>query len=151
MSKDARAARAAAELAAYCASGPPPLPAFDAEEEASEAVAAIWGGAADVVLTTYAVLQQEVHLSPRHADGVAARALRHAKRYRVPESPLLQVGGGFLPFALPRTPACFALPRSLLWPRHCKKRHWLRFAWFASSLTCSAVPCTVRISLSCHS
>lgn len=36
------------------------------------------------------VLQAEVNYSPNHTDAVAARSLRHAKRYRVPESPLLQ-------------------------------------------------------------
>lgn len=38
------------------------------------------------------VLQQEVHYSPNHTDAMAQRALRRPKRYRVPESPLLQVG-----------------------------------------------------------
>jgi len=38
------------------------------------------------------VLQQEIYYSPNHdSDGIARRALRHTKRYRVPESPLLQV------------------------------------------------------------
>lgn len=37
------------------------------------------------------VLQNEIHYSPNHNDGIASRALRHTKRYRVPESPLLQL------------------------------------------------------------
>jgi hypothetical protein len=92
MSKEARAASAALELYAYCTQGPPDAPAFDAEAEAAAAVTALLR--ADVVITTYSVLQAEVHLAPNHADGVASRALRRPKRYRVPESPLLQVRRG---------------------------------------------------------
>ena len=44
---------AAQALLDYCANGPPEAPAFDAEAEAAEAVAALEG--AEVVLTTYAV------------------------------------------------------------------------------------------------
>jgi hypothetical protein len=61
------------------------------------------------------VLQQEIHYSPNHAKGVAQRALRHAKRYKVPESPLLQVGRWvvyvtcLLPM-LPQNSSCNQLP-----------------------------------------
>jgi SNF2 family DNA or RNA helicase len=89
MSKEARAATAALELMQYCLEGPPEAPAYDAEAEAAEAARALLG--ADVVLTTYAVLQAEVHLAPNHEGGAAGRALRRPKRYRVPESPLLQI------------------------------------------------------------
>lgn len=53
LSKDAKAARAAADLYDYVVAGPPDAPAYDAEAEAAEAVEAIAG--ADVVLTTYLV------------------------------------------------------------------------------------------------
>ncbi|KAF5839335.1 SNF2 family N-terminal domain-containing protein [Dunaliella salina] len=44
---------------------------------------------ADVVLTTYNVLGQEVHFN---LDSLRVQgSLRHAKRYQVPETPLLQV------------------------------------------------------------
>lgn len=42
---------------------------------------------ADVVLTTYETLRQEVHYGKEEAGG---KALRYAKRYRVPNTPLLQ-------------------------------------------------------------
>lgn len=61
---------------------------YDAEAEARAAVAELVAEGADVVLTTYAVLQQEVHYS---AAGEDAPRLRHAKRYRVPDSPLISV------------------------------------------------------------
>eukprot|EP00891_Asterochloris_glomerata_P005983 jgi/Astpho2/5983/Aster-x1340 len=57
---------------------------FDAEAEAREALAKLQG--ADVVLTSYTVLQQEVY----HSPGLfVERQLRHAKKYKTAESPLL--------------------------------------------------------------
>ncbi len=41
-----------------------------------------------VVVTSYEVLRQEVYYSP---ENRILGALRHKKRYMVPESPLLQV------------------------------------------------------------
>lgn len=65
----------------------PSLPiASDCVAQAAAAVAQLV--AADVVLTTYSVLQQEVHYSP-HSQVL--RSLRHEKRYKIVESPLLQV------------------------------------------------------------
>lgn len=46
------------------------------------------GWCAQVVVTSYEVLRQEVYYSP---ENRILGALRHKKRYRVPESPLLQV------------------------------------------------------------
>lgn len=56
MSKEAKAAAAAAAAWQYAAEGPPDAPAFDADAEASAAVAELLQ--ADLVLTTYDVLQQ---------------------------------------------------------------------------------------------
>ena len=53
-------------------------PTEDAEAEAAAAVSALTD--CDVVLTSYAVLQQEVHYSP--SSGTLS-SLRHAKRYKV--------------------------------------------------------------------
>ena len=53
-------------------------PTEDAEAEAAAAVSALTD--CDVVLTSYAVLQQEVHYSP--SSGTLG-SLRHAKRYKV--------------------------------------------------------------------
>jgi hypothetical protein len=55
-SKGARAAAAAVAAWNYAVEGPPDMPLFDATAEASAAVAQLLG--ADVVLTTYDVLQQ---------------------------------------------------------------------------------------------
>lgn len=52
---------------------------------------------ADIVLTTYRVLAEEVNL----AD--AGRSLRHAKRYRFSEGPLMRVGWVRFP-GLPYSP-----------------------------------------------
>ena len=41
-----------------------------------------------MVLTSYEVLRQEVHYSP---EGASMHSLRRAKKYAVPESPLLNV------------------------------------------------------------
>jgi hypothetical protein len=73
--------------------GPPDTPVFDSEAEAAAAVDQLMG--ADIVLTTYPVLQQEVHFSGSKSNGSTGStmlgALRHNKRYKVPESPLLQL------------------------------------------------------------
>jgi E3 ubiquitin-protein ligase SHPRH len=59
---------------------------FDAR--AAAVVTARTLAAADVVLTSFDVLQQEVYYSP---DNPALRGLRHVKRYTVPECPLVAV------------------------------------------------------------
>lgn len=61
-------------------------PSFDPQQEASDALQRLLG--ADVVLTSYEVLRQEVHYSP---ESAGMRSLRRAKKYVVPESPLLNV------------------------------------------------------------
>ena len=61
-------------------------PSFDPQQEASDAVQQLLE--ADVVLTSYEVLRQEVHYSP---EGARLHSLRRAKKYVVPESPLLSV------------------------------------------------------------
>ncbi|KAL0047258.1 hypothetical protein WJX82_010979 [Trebouxia sp. C0006] len=61
-------------------------PSFDPQQEASDAVQQLQD--ADVVLTSYEVLRQEVHYSP---EGARLHSLRRAKKYAVPESPLLSV------------------------------------------------------------
>ncbi|KAL0039084.1 hypothetical protein WJX77_007371 [Trebouxia sp. C0004] len=61
-------------------------PSFDPQQEASDAVQQLQE--ADVVLTSYEVLRQEVHYSP---EGARLHSLRRAKKYVVPESPLLSV------------------------------------------------------------
>lgn len=61
-------------------------PSFDPQQEASAAVRQLLD--ADVVLTSYEVLRQEVHYSP---EGARLHSLRRAKKYAVPESPLLSV------------------------------------------------------------
>ena len=61
-------------------------PSFDPQQEASDALSYLLE--ADVVLTSYDVLRQEVHYSP-HSDRL--HSLRRAKKYVVPESPLLSV------------------------------------------------------------
>ena len=62
------------------------LPSFDPQQEACAAVKQLLD--ADVVLTSYEVLRQEVHYSP---EGARLHSLRRAKKYAVPESPLLSV------------------------------------------------------------
>ena len=90
LSKAARQAAAAAQLWAYATTGPPKDPVFDAEAEAAAAVRSLVG--ADVVLTSYTVLQQEVYYSGASVEGTGVvGALRKAKRYKVPECPLLQL------------------------------------------------------------
>lgn len=61
-------------------------PSFDPQQEASDALQRLLG--ADVVLTSYEVLRQEVHYSP---ESASIHSLRRAKKYAVPESPLLSV------------------------------------------------------------
>lgn len=61
-------------------------PSFDPCQEASDALQRLLG--ADVVLTSYEVLRQEVHYSP---ESASMHSLRRAKKYAVPESPLLNV------------------------------------------------------------
>lgn len=61
-------------------------PSFDPQQEAADALQLLLD--ADVVLTSYDVLRQEVHYSP---EGAKTHSLRHAKKYSVPESPLLSV------------------------------------------------------------
>ena len=61
-------------------------PSFDPQQEASDALQQLLD--ADVVLTSYDVLRQEVYYSP---EGAKSHSLRHAKKYTVPESPLLSV------------------------------------------------------------
>lgn len=61
-------------------------PSFDPQQEASDALQHLLG--ADVVLTSYEVLRQEVHYSP---ESASLHGLRRAKKYAVPESPLLSV------------------------------------------------------------
>ena len=65
-------------------------PSFDPQQEAADALQLLLD--ADVVLTSYDVLRQEVHYSPQSAKS---HSLRHAKRYSVPESPLLSVRYSF--------------------------------------------------------
>ncbi len=77
-----------AELYSRLAAGEAPGPSFSPEAEAGEAAAKL--RAADVVLTTFEVLKQEVHYSP---DNKLLGSLRYAKRYHVPVCPLLQVRG----------------------------------------------------------
>ncbi len=64
-------------------------PSYNAAQEAHDAMQRLLE--ADVVLTSYRVLQQEVHYSPNHSQE---RRLRHAKKYTVPESPLLAIRWG---------------------------------------------------------
>lgn len=59
-------------------------PSFDPQQEASDALKYLLE--ADVVLTSYDVLKQEVHYSP---ESERLHTLRRAKKYIVPESPLL--------------------------------------------------------------
>jgi hypothetical protein len=87
LSKAARTALAYADMMRYLEDGPPDAPSFDAEADAAAAVAALVKGG--LVLTTYDVLQQEVHFSGSSGERLAS--LRHKKRYRIPQSPLLQV------------------------------------------------------------
>lgn len=61
-------------------------PSFDPQQEAADALHQLLG--ADVVLTSYEVLRQEVHYSP---ESASVHSLRRAKKYAVPESPLLSV------------------------------------------------------------
>ena len=61
-------------------------PSFDPQQEASDALQHLLG--ADVVLTSYEVLRQEVHYSP---ESASLHGLRRAKKYTVPESPLLSI------------------------------------------------------------
>ncbi|KFM24288.1 E3 ubiquitin-protein ligase SHPRH [Auxenochlorella protothecoides] len=75
-----------AELYSRLAAGEAPWPSFSPEAEAGEAAAKL--RAADVVLTTFEVLKQEVHYSP---DNKLLGSLRYAKRYHVPVCPLLQI------------------------------------------------------------
>lgn len=61
-------------------------PSFDPQQEAADALHQLLG--ADVVLTSYEVLRQEVHYSP---ESASVHSLRRAKKYAVAESPLLSV------------------------------------------------------------
>lgn len=61
-------------------------PSFDPQQEAADALEQLLH--ADVILTSYDVLRQEVHYSP---EGSRAHSLRHTKKYTVPESPLLSI------------------------------------------------------------
>jgi len=70
-SRGARAAAAAVAAWQYMVDGPPNDPVFDAAAEASAAVAQLLD--ADVVITTYDVLQQVrvgTHLSTGHAASL---------------------------------------------------------------------------------
>ncbi|GFR52444.1 hypothetical protein Agub_g15018, partial [Astrephomene gubernaculifera] len=75
-------------VAALYAGTPLCPPSCDPQAEAAEALAGLLG--AEVVLTTYAVLREEVHYSPGSQRGVLS-GLRYEKKYAVPESPLMQV------------------------------------------------------------
>ncbi|GIM15480.1 hypothetical protein Vretimale_18260, partial [Volvox reticuliferus] len=75
------------ELMSAMYAGTPMCPAScDPMAEADAAVGELLE--ADVVLTTYSVLKEEVHYSPSNR---VLSGLRHEKKYSVPESPLLQV------------------------------------------------------------
>ncbi|GLC48768.1 hypothetical protein PLESTB_000145900 [Pleodorina starrii] len=75
------------ELMAALYAGTPLCPAScDPQAEARAAVQELLD--ADVVLTTYSVLKEEVHYSPSNR---VLSGLRHEKKYSVPESPLLQI------------------------------------------------------------
>lgn len=67
-SKGARAAAAAVAAWNYAVEGPPDVPLFDATAEASAAVAQLLG--ADVVLTTYDVLQQVRGVAESQLDNM---------------------------------------------------------------------------------
>jgi len=65
--------------------------AFQADEEVDAVVKRLME--ADIILTTYQVLQGEVNYNDpvRGAVGESTRVLRHPKKYKVPVSPLLAV------------------------------------------------------------
>ncbi|GAB4816117.1 hypothetical protein N2152v2_003163 [Parachlorella kessleri] len=74
-----------AELYERMLSGDSVAPAFDPDLDARLAAGRL--RQADVVLTTFDVLQREVYYAPNER----ASGLRHAKRYAIPTCPLLQV------------------------------------------------------------
>ena len=80
-------------------------PSFDPQQEAADALQQLLG--ADVVLTSYEVLRQEVHYSP---ESASVHSLRRAKKYAVPESPLLSVRSGAAAVVFAAVPVVSTVP-----------------------------------------